>query len=263
MKHQIYARKLNYLIDMIKSSVLAAVFCTALGSLTVSAQPVLETVQQFVVGPQPDGWKFSFQLSRFLPSTPSDQLVKVELILSVNTSYPAFSFTANKDNTVANWDVTEIVTVKNLQFNADDGCDDDQDGRAYKELEIGTELAGSSAPLSSGSTQTVAASVGNVTQPTITLTSPDDLKRFIGDSNAPKAININMVNKQSRSFTAKPGDATFTPARKDYHPTTGATLTVNYYTSTTTPCASYHAPYAANCSYLITPTSCQYSCNTH
>lgn len=248
---------------MFKSSVLAAVFCAALGSFTVSAQPVLETVQQFVVGPQPDGWKFSFQLSRFLPSTPTDQLVKVELILSVNTSYPAFSFTANKDNTVATWDVTEVVTVKNLQFNADDGCDDDQDSKAYKEVEIGTELTGSSAPLSSGSTQTVAASVGNATQPTITLTSPDDLARFMGDTNAPKAINITMVNKQSRSFTAKPGDATFTPARKDYHPATGATLTVNYYTSTTTDCATLNAAYTANTNYLITPSSAQYSVNSH
>jgi hypothetical protein len=248
---------------MIKSSVLAAVFCTALGSLTVSAQPVLETVQQFVVGPQPDGWKYSFQISRFLPSTPTDQLVKVELILAVHTDYPSFSFTASKDNSVANWDVSEIVTVKNLQFNADDGCDDDQDSKAYKELEIGTELAGSSTPLSNGSTQTVLASAGDVTQPTVTLTSPDDLKRFMGDTNAPKALNITMVNKQSRSFTFKPGDGTFTPARKDYHPATGATLTVNYYTSSTTVCASVNAAYTANSPYLILPTTAQYSVNTH
>jgi hypothetical protein len=95
------------------------------------------------------------------------------------------------------------------------------------------------------------------------LTSPDDLQRFTGDTNSPKAINIKMVNKQSRSFTFKPGDGTFTPARKDYHPTTDATLTVNYCTSTSSDCATVQNNYSVNTSYLVLPSAGKYSSNTH
>jgi hypothetical protein len=253
---------LNQMKYMIKSTSLAL----ALGAFSVfslSAQPVLETVQQFVIGPQLDGWSFNFQLSRFLPSSPSDTLVKIEIILSVNTTYPQFTVTASKDNSVANWDVSETVTVKNLKFNADDGCDDDQDDKAVKEVEASTELTGSSSPLMSGASQTINGGTLTTTQPTIMLTSPDDLQRFTGDTNSPKAINIKIVNKQSRSFTFKPGDGTFNPARKDYHPTTGATLTVNYYTSTSSDCPTVQNNYSVNSAYLIVPSVGTYSSNTH
>src|SRR5215469_17688627 len=152
-----------------KASILATIAVCTLSVLKVSAQSnTLQTVQQFVVGPQPDGWSFDFQVSRFLPTTNTDQLVKVELILAVHSDYPQFTATASQDNSVANWDVTETVTVKNLRFTADDGCDDDQDKNAVKELEIGTELVGSSSPLASGGTQLVAGGGVDAVQPTVT-----------------------------------------------------------------------------------------------
>ena len=247
-----------------KASVLATIAVCALSVLKVSAQSnTLETVQQFVVGPQPDAWSFDFQVSRFLPTTNTDQLVKVELILAVHSDYPQFTATASEDSSVANWDVTETVTVKNLRFTADDGCDDDQDKNAVKELEIGTELVGSSNPLPSGGSQVVPGGGIDAVQPTVTLTSPDDLARFTGDPSSPKSINIKIANKQSRSFMFKPGKGTFTPARKDYHPQTSATLTINYYTSTTANAVTCESGYDTNAAYLILPAAGKYSCSTH
>jgi hypothetical protein len=243
--------------------VLAAIAGGALGMTSLSAQPVVQTVQDFVVGQQPDGWSFPFQISRWLPTSSTDVLVKVTLTLSVSNDYPSFTATSSENGSVAQWDVAETVTVKNLHFNVDDGCDDDQDPNAVKELEIGTEFSGVSSPLANGASQTVPETAKTAVQPTVVLTSPDDLKRFTGDPNSPKALNIKIVNKQARSFIFKPGDGTFTPARSDYHPVTTAELVVTYYVSTTSSLATCESGYDVNAAYLAKPANCRYSCSSH
>jgi hypothetical protein len=245
------------------SRVLAAIAGGVLGMASLSAQPVVQTVQQFVVGIQPDGWSFPFQLSRFLPSSSTDVLAQVTLTLTVSNDYPTFTATAAEDGSVAHWDVTETVTVKNLKFNVDDGCDDDQDPNAVKELEIGTEFSGDSAPLANGASQTVPETGKVAVQPTVVLTSPDDLKRFIGDPNSPKALNFKIVNKQARSFTFKPGSGTFTPARKDYHPVTTAVVVITYYDQTASTTATCEGGYDTNAAYLAKPASGSYSVSSH
>ena len=247
--------------SLTKRAVIAAALCSVI-AFGVSAQTTLTTVQQFAIAPQPDGWSFDFQLSRFLPSSATDTLVKVEIILSESSTFPSFSVTASQDNSMANYDVSEVVTVKSLKFNADDGCDDDNDNLDYKEAAASTEFSGSSSALMTGATQSINGVTLTTNVPTITLTNPDDLQRFTGDPNSPKSLNFKIVNKQSRSFTWKPGDGTFNPARKDYHPTTSATLTVNYYTSTTSTSATVESAYSTNSSYLIIPASATYSSNT-
>jgi hypothetical protein len=102
-----------------------------------------------------------------------------------------------------------------------------------------------------------------VVQPTVKLTNPDDLARFTGDPSSPKSINIKMANKQSRTFMFKPGNGTFTPARKDYHPQTSATLTINYYTSTIANAVTVESGYDTNATYLILPAAGKYTCSTH
>jgi len=244
---------------MKSKKLLVAVVASALGITSLTAQTNIQTVQQFGTAPTPDAWKFSFQISRFLASDPGDQLVRVDLSLTIHTDYPQFSFTASENGSVAQWDVSEIVSVKNLKFTADDGCDDDADNSAFREVQTFTELSGQSTPLASGTTTTVSATGLDAAQPTITLTSPDDLKRFTGDTNSPKGINIKIVNQQSRSFVAKPGNGSFSPARKDYHPTTSATLVVTYYVQTISSATTVQAGYAGNSQYLITPSGCNYS----
>jgi hypothetical protein len=61
----------------------------------------------------------------------------------------------------------------------------------------------------------------------------------------------------------KPGNGTFTPARKDYHPQTSATLTINYYTSTAANAVTVESGYDTNATYLILPAAGKYSCSTH
>lgn len=239
---------------------LAAVVTSAMCITSLTAQTTVQTVQQFGTAPTPDGWKFSFQISRFLPSAPGDQLVEVDISLSVQTDYPAFSFTSSQDGSVAQWNVNETVSVKNLKFTADDGCDDDEDPSAVREAQVSTQLSGQSAPLANGASGSVNDTPVAVTQPTIVLTNPDDLQRFIGDpNNSPKALNIKIINQQSRSFMFKPGNGTFTPARKDYHPTTSATLVVTYIVQSGSGCTAVQAGYSANAQYLITPSGSTYT----
>jgi hypothetical protein len=238
---------------------LVAVVAGALGVMSLSAQTVVQTVQQFGTAPTPDAWKFSFQISRFLPSNPGDVLVRVDVSLSAHTDYPPFTATASEDGSVAQWNVTETITVKNLKFTADDGFDSDEDPSAVIEAQVASQLAGQSSPLANGTSTTVPGGPIDVSQPTITLTNADDLKRFSGDTGSPKGININIVNKQSRSLVFKPGSGSFNPARKDYHPTTSATLVVTYYVQTASTAATVQVGYAGNTQYLITPAGCTYS----
>jgi len=240
-----------------------AVVAGTLGLTSLTAQTTVQTVQQFGVGPTPDAWKFSFQISRFLPSAPGDQLARVDISLSIHTDFPPFSFTASDDGSVAQWNVTETVSVKNLKFTADDGCDNDEDPSAIREVQVATESSGQSGTLANGASGSASDTLVNTNQPTVTLTDPNDLQRFIGNTNSPKALNIKIVNQQSRSFIFKPGDGTFTPARKDYHPTTSATLVVTYYVQTGSTSTAVEAGYDGNNPYLITPTGCTYSCSSH
>src|SRR5262245_36390559 len=90
------------------------VFAAALGGLwcgqSLSAQTVA-TVQTFGVTPQANGWKSSFQVSRFLPADPGDTLVKVTIDLSAHTEFPAFTATAKTDGSTAHASVTETINV--------------------------------------------------------------------------------------------------------------------------------------------------------
>src|SRR5262245_14934478 len=172
---------------------LCALFASAMVTATATAQTV-QTIQEFSVGAQPDAWKFSFQISRFLPSQPNERLVKVELDFNASTEYQGFSVTANKPDSEARWSVTETTSVKNLRFSPGDDFDEDEDNNAVKEVEVSSSFSGEISP-PEGVQVTVPAETKQASVPTIVLTETEDLKRFMGETDSPKAINIKIFNK--------------------------------------------------------------------
>src|SRR5262245_14179802 len=94
----------------------------AVAVLPISAQEVI-TEQELVVGPTANGWKFPFQITRFVPTQAGDTLTKVTLELIVNTTFPGLTATAGGQagqQSDVEVSVTETVNVKNLRFTADD-----------------------------------------------------------------------------------------------------------------------------------------------